>query len=287
MAYALKVRESLPSGIKRIILEQIDVALEHLRLPSDNLEEAIYEARKTFSRLQSVLKFIEKQVDRKSYQKEDISFYESYFLLSDLRYTTLTMQTIQKLQRKTKDTAIIETLEQAYKHFASYYITQKQDNLRKIVAQIIKNMNKTQERIDQLLSIELSLPQVLQAVKTSFKYSKCHMLSVKEEITIENIFEWSEAVKNIAYQIGVLKNMLNDVEGIEKQLFELAGYLDIYYDFGYLIQMFVEKPELCGDHQKAITALLAKEQEGLLETCWELGNSIYDKTAQSFIDMIK
>ena len=65
MSYRLELNESLPDGIKRIVKEQIDQALEQLRESPEGRNEAVHDARKRFKKIRAVLRLVRDEIGEK------------------------------------------------------------------------------------------------------------------------------------------------------------------------------------------------------------------------------
>ena len=64
MAYRLKLQESVPQGIKRVVKEEFETALEQLNGKSRaNRGEAVHEARKSVKKIRAVLRLIRSELD--------------------------------------------------------------------------------------------------------------------------------------------------------------------------------------------------------------------------------
>ncbi len=72
MAYRLDARETLPQGIRRIVREQLDGAVDGLRAATgDERDGAVHDARKRLKKSRAVLRLVRDEVGSKTYEREN------------------------------------------------------------------------------------------------------------------------------------------------------------------------------------------------------------------------
>ncbi len=101
MAYRLKKTESVPDGIKRIVLEEIDSATEQLGKTTDR-DEAVHEARKSLKKIRGVLRLVQPELGR-MYQRENAQLGGIGRKLSELRDATAIIEVFDGLLDRYKD----------------------------------------------------------------------------------------------------------------------------------------------------------------------------------------
>ena len=69
MAYVLKRSESVPEGIRRMALEEIDSAASELSKRRRDRDEAIHEARKNIKKVRALLRLVQPELGDTYYQE--------------------------------------------------------------------------------------------------------------------------------------------------------------------------------------------------------------------------
>src|SRR5436190_186135 len=94
MGFRLKLREPLPSGLKRVFSEQIDSALRLCRHPAKQRGVTVHEVRKHLKKLRAAMRLTVGGVGKKRHAREDRCAREIGRLVSDLRDSQVRLQTL-------------------------------------------------------------------------------------------------------------------------------------------------------------------------------------------------
>ena len=100
MSYELRREEPLADGIRRIVVEQVDIAIRVLSHPQCNggVDEAVHEARKSFKRVRSALRLARGVVGNESYHRESVRFRILAGALASLRESAVSVLSIDELR---------------------------------------------------------------------------------------------------------------------------------------------------------------------------------------------
>jgi CHAD domain-containing protein len=96
MSYRLKVKEPLAEGIRRIALDQIEIAENELRANADP-DAGVHNARRALKRLRALLRLVRPGLDDAVYRRESQRFAETGRLLAGERDRHVMQQTLKKL----------------------------------------------------------------------------------------------------------------------------------------------------------------------------------------------
>src|SRR6266705_2871971 len=97
MGYKLKEHESLSKGLNRIVLEQIDKAMDLLNPRVRNKDEAIHDARVCIKKIRAVLRLIQDSLGDETYQAEDTAYRDAARALSKVRDSAAMLEIFDKL----------------------------------------------------------------------------------------------------------------------------------------------------------------------------------------------
>src|SRR4029453_3394974 len=103
MSYRLKQHETISDGIKCIIIEQIDMAIDGLESQSRRQDDAIYDARVCFKKIRAVLRFVQSEFDADIFRQENSCYRDAGRRLSAIRDTAAMLETFDKLTTRFAD----------------------------------------------------------------------------------------------------------------------------------------------------------------------------------------
>lgn len=98
--YQLEAQETSKNGIKRILLELIDINIARLNTPADDPDKAVHEARKNFKRLRAALHLVRGVISTEVYRRENICFRDASRQLAPLRDSAVLVETIDALKEQ-------------------------------------------------------------------------------------------------------------------------------------------------------------------------------------------
>jgi CHAD domain-containing protein len=96
MAYAFEKGETVSEGVQRIALEQLDLAVESLVRPGDDLDAAIHRARQSLKRLRALLALVRAELGEEVYRHENGCFRDAARLLARTREAAVLGQTLDE-----------------------------------------------------------------------------------------------------------------------------------------------------------------------------------------------
>src|SRR5258705_1943726 len=97
MAYRLKKGEQFSDGVKRVLLEQVDKALDHLKPTVRNKDEAIHDARVCIKKVRALLRLMRESLGDETYKAEDCTYRNAAGMLSKVRDSAAMLEIVDKL----------------------------------------------------------------------------------------------------------------------------------------------------------------------------------------------
>ena len=97
MEYRLRQGESVPAGVRRMVAEQLDKAVEHLGCPDGKRDAHIHEARKATKRLRALVRLVRCGLGDEVYALENQCYRDAGQRLSGLRDATVLVETLDRL----------------------------------------------------------------------------------------------------------------------------------------------------------------------------------------------
>lgn len=97
MAYRFKLNKSLADGVRRVALEQIDMAMAEVAAAARD-HRAVHHSRKCMKRLRALLTLVEPALSHRAFAREDRRFRDVGRALSGARDAQVMMETLAKLE---------------------------------------------------------------------------------------------------------------------------------------------------------------------------------------------
>ncbi|MDB5321685.1 MAG: hypothetical protein JWN40_3316 [Phycisphaerales bacterium] len=99
MAFELQNNESVEAGVRRIVDEQLENALEELRSADPRkADAAVHSARKRFKRIRAVVRLVRKGLGPEVFERENASFRDAGGTLAEARDAAVLIQTLDALK---------------------------------------------------------------------------------------------------------------------------------------------------------------------------------------------
>src|SRR4051812_15935056 len=98
MAFQLKAREPVNTGIKRIVSQELDKAHKALT-KSNNTRKSVHSARVHFKKIRAVLRLVRDEVGKNIYRLENDCFRDAARPLTEVRDAKVQIDTLDKLAK--------------------------------------------------------------------------------------------------------------------------------------------------------------------------------------------
>ncbi len=140
MSYRFQEHETVPDGVKRIALEQIDKALELTTAGSKagkNLDKAIHDTRVSCKKLRGLLRLVRFGLDDETFKSENVYYRDVNRSLSSVRDTAALVETLDKLIERFAD-QLAEPAFQTMRKSLTRSRNKAQFNKKKALAEVRK-----------------------------------------------------------------------------------------------------------------------------------------------------
>lgn len=102
MGYRLKKSKRVADDLRRVVLEQVDKALERRSAKRGSKDDAIHDARACFTKIRAILRLMQGQLDD-TFQQENIFYRDLGRRLSSVRNNAAMLETFAKLKERYGD----------------------------------------------------------------------------------------------------------------------------------------------------------------------------------------
>jgi CHAD domain-containing protein len=288
MSYQLENNETLSFGLKRIVLEIIDKSVFNLAKGNGSFNEDIHDTRKNFKKARTVVRLIRSNITEQSYQLENSFYRDAGRMLSDLRDSTVLIQTFDKLLKNSE-------LEMSNFDFSVFreFLIEKHKNIR-----IVKSKKSA---VINSLSTDLLLGRsrvfdwplsgddfklVKKNLQKIYELGQRYMYAVLSESTKANVHEWRKRVKDLWYSIRVLSNIWPEIMSpLVILLGKLSDSLGDSNDLFLLKEKIILNQNKLKDeqHTRELINFIDKRIIDLLREARSIGRKVYSEDSKYFV----
>lgn len=284
MAYRLKKGESVPDGIRRIVVEEIDSATEELAETKDR-DEAVHEARKSLKKIRGVLRLVQPELGR-IYQRENTHLGGIGRRLSELRDATAIIEVFDGLIDRYKDQLRKDALASIRRGLEkSKRDTEQAIDANKTVLQAITTLRSARKRVkDWELQLD-GFDALAAGLEERYRRGRKVMAAARKEQTPESFHEWRKRVKDHSYHIRLLESAWTDLlQAREASLKNVETWLGDDHNLVVLCAKIDENPASFGEPAdiQLFLALSTQLQKQLRDNALSLGERLYEEKPADF-----
>jgi CHAD domain-containing protein len=289
MSYRLKNHETVPDGIKRVVLEQMDPILHAAQATSGNQDNMVHDTRTSLKKMRAMLRLVRDDINDDVFVQENICFRDAGRHLSAVR-----------------DAAVmIETFDTLVDRFSAQLTTEAFTELRKVLRQssTVPRAEKQQALARAARTIGVARRRVAHwpinhdgfsalrsGLERAYKRGCRSLAQVVDQPSVEHFHEWRKQVKCLWYQVRFLKPIWPKMmEPFADELKALGEYLSEDHDLALLREGVFEQAKPLDDRTalEALVALIDQRRGELEVEAKPLGARIYAETPGAFVDRLQ
>jgi CHAD domain-containing protein len=289
MGYRLQDDEALADGLRRIVSEQIEKALDNLRPRVRNKDEAIHDARVCIKKTRSLLRLARDLLGNKIYKAENTAYRNASRKLSAVRDSAALVESIDKLTERFSDQLSTKAFGQVRAQLLQAKKARPQDKKR-AMAEVAKTLRTAQRRVAKWPTKGDGQNAVSEGLRRVFKQGRVGFAIAHNKPSVENFHEWRKQVKHVRNQTHVLKHLWPKImEGLEDELKTLAKYLSDDHDLALLRERVLEHSENSdeGTEREALIALIDERRCELQKEAKKIGARVYVEKPRAFVGRIE
>lgn len=284
MAYRLRARESVRLGVRRVIREQIDNAVEELTHGKDR-DEAIHDARKCVKRSRGALRLVRFDLG-KQFQQENAVFRDIGRRLSELRDSQALLEVLDDITKRYKHPlpSIRKGLEERKRRF------EEATDIPGMVEQTIACLKQAREWMAHWPLHSNGFAAVAPGLGGTYRAGREAFAAAYADPTAANFHEWRKRAKDHWYHIVLLENLWTPVmESYEASLKTLEQCLGDDHNLEVLHIAIQANPELFSNERELarLEGLAETFREELRAEAQSIGERIYGPTRKEFIGQMQ
>ena len=288
MSYQLENNETVSFGLKRIVLELIDRSVFNLSKGNGSFNEDIHDTRKNFKKIRTVLRLVKSNLGQESFQFENSFYRDSGRKLSDLRDSTVLINTFDKLLKKSE----LEMSNYDFSVFRSFLvekhktISAAKSKKSAIINSLSTDLLLARSRVfDYPLSGD-NFKIIKKNLQRIFEQGQKIMYTVFNEAIKENVHEWRKRVKDLWYSIRILRNLWPEIMNPMVEMLEkLSDSLGDANDLFLLKERIILNESKFKDnqHTRELINFIDKRIIDLLRDARFVGRKIYSENSNYFV----
>jgi CHAD domain-containing protein len=293
-AYRIKNSESASAAVIRIARGRLDRALEQLSSGIDkDAVTAVHEARKDLKKARSVLRLVRDPLGKDRYQRENARLREASRALSGTRDATVKIDTLEALEERYGEELPhgIEELASALEEEQGAIQSGARDresDLQPAARRASELIQETREGIDEWAFTKSGFKVVADGLERSYRRGHKRFADVRDDPTPENVHEWRKRVKDLWYDLRLLRDTWPPILGeMADQAHELSDLLGDHHDLTVLSEDVDRRSGIDGEEALAIQAIIERRQEELLEAAVPIGERLHAEPPKMFVKRLR
>jgi CHAD domain-containing protein len=286
MPYRLKAHEEPAQGIKRIVCEQIDEAIQTLTDHEVDRHIGVHQARKCFKKIRGVLRLVRAELGD-VFRTENNWFRDIGRELSHVRDAEALLETFDKLRRTFAEQLRPHALRAIRKGLVQrrQTIADEQVDVDKRVESIVAALGEAKQRVRSwplFLQTHAALDTGLQ--QTYRRGRRAREVAYRDP-TPENFHEWRKRVKDHWYHLRILEAVWPEViGGYRDALKHLSDLLGDDHDLVVFRQTLRDHPKTFGADRdiQLLLGLIDRRQAELQTQAETLGQRVFAEKPSRF-----
>lgn len=289
ITFHLRAEHPFSHEIKRILLEQVEMALWQLSTPGLDADAAVHEARKCFKRIRGVLRLVRDEIGPQRYAALNGLFRDAGRALSDIRTSAVLDETLEKVHNRypqrlsSEDVAILLTRLRAH-HQALHEQTIPQ---KRLFSQIIADLQRGRTLIQALPLTGNHFPQ--KGLQRVYARGRRGLHNCRQQPTVAQLHEWRKREKYLRYHLRLLAPAWPEVlDSVTEELVLLSELLGLDHDLAELHRTLEENPDLSPQDMErgALRAMIAAYRSELEARSFSMGLRLYAEKPGAFVHRV-
>jgi CHAD domain-containing protein len=291
VAYRLQLAEHVSQGIKRIVREEIDVAVRHLTAAERaSRDEGIHEARKSVKKIRGALRLVQPEMGE-IYSLENALFRDIGRHLSQFRDAGAVIETFDELRKKYRDDLDGRSLAPMRRSLVARKAqAEKHANIAQVLSGMAGALSRSAARVSAWPLSKDGFPAIATGLEDTFRRGQKAMARARKHPRPENYHEWRKRVKEHWYHIRLLEDLWNHgIETYEKNLKGLEASLGDDHNLVVLQEKVLAEPAFYGTklEMRLFVGTVDKYHRDLRGKALETGEGIYKEKPGRFTRRVR
>ena len=287
MGYTLEENERLADSVKRMSVEQIDLALNNLSSVPDDLNESVHATRQSLKRLRALVALARGELGAEVFEREWTCYRSAGRLLARARDAAAVVETLESLLNRFSD----ELPAEAFAAERRYLEERRDAQFVRMVQgegleQAFEMLSSARERVAAWPLKRRGFKALRDGVRDSYRSGREGLRSVVRHPSPTNFHEWRRPVKLLWHQLQILTLIWPPVLSAHaEELHTLSDRLNENHDFDVFRHAALwSKFEAQPDERQALVSLVERRSRELEAEALPLGERLYAEEPTRFMD---
>jgi CHAD domain-containing protein len=289
MSSRLHDHETIPDGIKRVVLEYMDTILHAAQTPSAHQDEAVHDARTSLKKIRALLRLVQDDLHAEVFAQENICFRDAGRHLSAVRDAAVMLETFDTLVEHFSAQLTAEAFTEI-RTVLRQSSTVRRAEKQKALALAAKTVSAARRRVEHWPLNHDGFSALRPGIERVYKRGRRSLAQVVDQPSVEHFHEWRKQVKYLWYQIRFLKPIWPTMmESVADALKALGDYLSDDHDLAILRDRMCERAKPLDDRTalEALVALIDQRRGEIEVEATPLGAWIYAEKPGAFVDRLQ
>ncbi len=289
--------EALGNGVKRVAMEQLELAAVGFLDLEGGLGGAVHESRKSIKKVRALLRLVKGELPGHIYDFENQSLRDTGRLMAEIRSAQGVLNAAESVQGLYADLLSVGTFADLVERLARRrdFVELKTDDDPNLVGRVIRRLEKAYHRYGSWptdpeaqkvygLGIRDSYEAVRPGLRHTYDSGRTTMVQAYKRGAPGDFHEWRKRVKDLRHQMEFLAPLWPEVVvGTAMTLDRLGDLLGEDNDLADLLTLLRDRPDLCSNpRERSLFRALALQRRGELQLASEiLGRRVYAEHPKS------
>ncbi len=283
--------EPLGVGVKRVTMEQLELAAGGYFDGEAGFGLAVHESRKAIKRTRSLLRLVRGELSDRIYDYEDRSLRDTGRMISEIRSAAALVDAASLIRDLYGDLLAEDTFVEMIAR-----LSRRRDIIElraledpNLVGRVVRNLERAYNRYASWptdedarevygMGIRDGFEAIEPGLKATYKVGRVEMFQAYEEPAPHRFHQWRKRAKYLRHQMEFLAPLWPEVVvGTAMTLDRLGLILGEDHDLAELAGLLRKRPDLCPNpRERSLFAALATQRRSELQTAAEiLGKRVY------------
>ena len=294
MSYEIQRKEPLADGIRRIVVEQVDIAIRVLSDPQCGVDEAIHDARKCFKRVRSALRLAHGVVGNESYPRESVRFRILAGALASPRESAVSVLSIDELREDVAPELRPGAFSELRAHLVERHTVALWQTVerKEALIRVSGRLRNARRQLRDLPTRDCSELAWTPGVRRAYRDGANQMAEAYREHAPDAFHGWRKNAKHLRYHLDVLRDSWSgQLYRAAELLHELTDLLGVHHDLTDLRRQLERNPKTRMTRRRrskarALFRLINEKQVALASEVREVGERLYSAKAKVVVELL-
>lgn len=283
--------EPLGDGVKRVTMEQLELAAGGFFQGEQKLATAVHESRKSIKRVRSLLRLVRGELPEKVFRFESHALGDTARLVGDVRSSQGVLSAALSVQGLYGDLLAEGAFDEMVDRLGRRRDVTELKTLEdpNLIGRVVRGLERAYHRYNSWpvdpearevygLGIRDDFDAIEPGLGRTYGAGRRHMVAAYRPDGEKGFHEWRKRVKDLRHQMEFLAPLWPEVVvGTAMTLERLGNILGEDNDLAELIDLVEERPDLCpNSRERSLLRALARQRRWELQTAAEiLGRRVY------------